>query len=54
MLLIILTLVSIYIIGYCITYGRMVIKDGNKLGGIAIFCFVPFIIAAPIFFYMMG
>ena len=53
MLLSILTIVAIYITFYCISYGRMVIKDGNKMGGVAIFCLIPFVMASPIFFYVM-
>ncbi|GGM43171.1 hypothetical protein GCM10011351_31400 [Paraliobacillus quinghaiensis] len=53
MFLSILTVVAIYITIYCINYGRIVIKDGNKMGGIAIFCLIPFVIGSPIFFYIV-
>ncbi|WP_162880648.1 hypothetical protein [Paraliobacillus sediminis] len=54
MIMTVLTIVAIYIVLYCINYSRIVIKDGNKLGGFAIICLIPFIIAGPILHYIMG
>lgn len=54
MIMTVLTIVAIFIVIYCINYSRMVMRDGNKLGGIAILCLVPLIIAGPILLYLMG
>ncbi len=54
MIITVLTIVALYIIIYCINYSLMVFKDGNRLGGIAIICLVPFIMVGPVLFYIMG